>query len=118
MDFGNLTAGGRDNVHGGSSSTRGVMGGGRDPNNVNIIDYITIASKGDATDFGDLLSTNFYNAATSNGSRAVWVGNTTITNTMEYVTIATTGNSIDWGDQNGTVQHSGGACSDSHGGLS
>ena len=116
-DFGNLTDG-RDNVYGGSSSTRGVMGGGRTPSNTNIIDYITIATTGNATDFGDLLSATFYNAATSNSSRLVWVGNTGITNTMEYVTIATTGNSIDWGDQGGTTQHSGGACSDSHGGIS
>jgi len=115
-DFGNLTDG-RDHVYGGSSSTRGVMGGGRTPSNTNIIDYITIATIGNATDFGDLLSATFYNAATSNSSRTVWVGNTGITNTMEYVTIATTGNSIDWGDQGGTTQHSGGACSDSHGGI-
>ena len=115
-DFGNLTDG-RDHVYGGSSSTRGVMGGGRTPSNTNIIDYITIATIGNATDFGDLLSATYYNAATSNGSRLVWVGNTGITNTMEYVTIATTGNSIDWGDQGGTTQHSGGACSDSHGGI-
>ena len=115
-DFGNLTDG-RDNVTGGSSSTRGVMGGGRTPSNTNIIDYITIATTGDATDFGDLLAANYYYAATSNGSRTVWVGDSGITNTMEYVTIATTGNSVDWGDQGGTIQHSGGACSDSHGGI-
>ncbi len=116
-DFGNLTDG-RDNVYGGSSSTRGVMGGGRTPSNTNIIDYITIATIGNATDFGDLLSATYYNAATSNSSRAVWVGDTGITNTMEYVTIATTGNSVDWGDQGGTAQHSAGAASDSHGGIS
>jgi len=116
-DFGNLTDA-RDNVKGSSSSTRGVMGGGRDPSNTNIIDYITIASTGDATDFGDLLSATFYYAATGNSTRTVWVGDTGITNTMEYVTIASTGNSVDWGDQGGTAQHSGGACSDSHGGLS
>ena len=115
-DFGNLTDG-RDFVHGSSSSTRGVMGGGRTPSNTNIIDYITIASEGNATDFGDLLSATHYYAATGNSTRAVWVGDPSITNTMEYVTIATTGNSVDWGDQNGTTQHSGGACSDSHGGL-
>ena len=115
-DFGNLTDG-RDFVHGSSSSTRGVMGGGRTPSNTNIIDYITIASEGNATDFGDLLSATYYYAATGNSTRAVWVGDPSITNTMEYVTIATTGNSVDWGDQNGTAQHSGGACSDSHGGL-
>ena len=117
-DFGNLTDA-RDNAYGASSSTRAVMAGGRDPNTTNIIDYITIASTGDATDFGDLTQTSYYfNASTSNSIRAVWVGTSTIVNSMEFVTIATTGNSVDWGDQGGTIQHSGGACSDSHGGIS
>ena len=94
------------------------MGGGRDPNTTNIIDFITIASAGNATDFGDLTSTSYYfNAATGNSTRAVWVGTSTIVNSMEFVTIATTGNATDFGDQNGTVQHSNGAASDSHGGL-
>ena len=116
-DFGNLTDA-RDNAYGASSSTRAVMAGGRDPNTTNIIDYITIASTGDATDFGDLTQTSYYfNASTSNSIRAVWVGTSTIVNSMEFVTIATTGNSVDWGDQGGTIQHSGGACSDSHGGI-
>ena len=117
IDFGNLTDG-RDILFGSSSSTRGVMAGGRDPSNTNIIDYITIATTGNATDFGDLLAANYYYASTSNSTRAVWLGNQALTNTTEYVTIATTGNSVDWGDQGGTPQHAGGACSDSHGGLS
>ena len=116
-DFGNLTDG-RDILFGSSSSTRGVMGGGRTPSNSNIIDYITIATTGNATDFGDLLAANYYYASTSNSTRAVWLGDSGLTNTTEYVTIATTGNSIDWGDQGGTPQHAGGACSDSHGGIS
>jgi len=116
-DFGNLTDG-RDNVYGSSNSTRGVMGGGRNPNNTNIIDYITIATTGNATDFGDLIAAMHYYAATGNSTRTVWVGDTNISNIMEYVTIATTGNSVDWGDQGGTPQHSSGACSDSHGGIS
>ena len=117
-DFGNLTDA-RDYVFGSSSSTRAVMGGGRDPNTTNIIDQITIASEGNATDFGDLTSTSYYfNAATGNSTRAVWVGTSTIVNSMEFVTIATTGNATDFGDQNGTAQHSNGAASDSHGGLS
>ena len=117
-DFGNLTDA-RDNVFGSSSSTRAVMGGGRDPNTTNIIDFITIASAGNATDFGDLTQTSYYfNAATGNSTRAVWVGTSTIVNSMEFVTIATTGNASDFGDQNGTAQHSNGAASDSHGGLS
>ena len=116
-DFGNLTVG-RDYVFGSSSSTRAVMGGGRDPNTTNIIDFITIASAGNATDFGDLTSTSYYfNAATGNSTRAVWVGTSTIVNSMEFVTIATLGNASDFGDQNGTAQHSNGAASDSHGGI-
>jgi hypothetical protein len=116
-DFGNLTVG-RDFVHGSSSSTRGVMAGGRTPSNSNVIDFITIASAGNATDFGDLLAAQGYYAATGNSTRALWVGDLSISNTIEYVTIATLGNSADWGDQGGTTQHSSGACSDSHGGLS
>ncbi len=116
-DFGNLTDA-RDHPYGASSSTRGVMGGGRDPNTTNIIDFITIASTGNAIDFGDLSQTSYYfNAATANSTRAVWIGNSSITNAAEFVTIATTGNAVDFGDQNGTAQHSNGACSDSHGGL-
>ena len=117
-DFGNLTDA-RDHSYGSSSSTRGVIAGGRDPNTTNIIDFITIASAGNATDFGDLSQTSyFYNAATSNSTKAVWIGNGSITNAAEFVTIATTGNATDFGDQNGTAQHSNGAASDSHGGLS
>ena len=116
QDFGNLTDG-RDILFGSSSSTRGVMAGGRDPSNTNIIDYITIATTGNATDFCDLLSATYYYAATSNSTRAVWLGNQSLNNTTEYVTIATPGISVDWGDQGGTPQHAGGACSDSHGGI-
>ena len=116
-DFGNLTDA-RDNVKGSSSSTRAVMGGGRDPSNTNIIDYITIASTGDATDFGDLTAADYFQSATGNSIRAIWMANSTISNAMEFVTIATTGNAVDWGDQNGDPNYSGGACSDSHGGIS
>ena len=34
------------------------------------------------------------------------------------ILIQSMGNSVDWGDQGGTTQHSAGACSDSHGGIS
>jgi hypothetical protein len=104
-----------------SNETRGLFAGGYRPNNsavVDTIDLITIATAANATDFGNLLAATHYYAATGNSTRTVWVGDAGITNTMEYVTIATTGNSIDWGDQGGTPQQSGGACSDSHGGLS
>ena len=37
-----------------SSSNRATFAGGSTPSNSNIIEFVTIATKGDATDFGDL----------------------------------------------------------------
>ena len=57
-DFGNLTVA-RRNVTGNSNSVRGTFSAGTTTasgsgNNVNTIDFITIASTGNAQDFGDL----------------------------------------------------------------
>tara|TARA_R110000868_G_scaffold101771_13_gene280308 strand:+ start:3228 stop:3410 length:183 start_codon:yes stop_codon:yes gene_type:complete len=50
-----------------SSPTRGVIGGGADGlTNYNIIDYVTIATTGNAIDFGDLTSGRSGLAACSN----------------------------------------------------
>ena len=57
-DFGNLTGSeGRWGLGGTSNSIRGVFGGGYDPSPataLNTMDYITIASTGNANDFGDI----------------------------------------------------------------
>ena len=85
---------------------------------VNIIQYVTIASTGDALDFGDLLDTTAYSSATSNNTRGIFAGdlNPGATNVIQYITIASTGNSADFGDLN-NASHSHGTTSDSHGGL-
>ena len=78
---------------------RGVFAGGTGTSNV--IDYITISSTGDATDFGDLTTTKSYPAATSNGAndRAVWHGKGNAgTNVIDYITISSTGDANDFGD--------------------
>ena len=66
------------------------------------IDYITIASTGNATDFGNLTAINYRNAACSDGSRGVIGGGAETSsnkyNTIQYVTIASTGNATDFGD--------------------
>jgi hypothetical protein len=49
-----------------SSSTRGVFGGGTGGGDGNTIQYVTIASTGNATDFGDLLSSRRSMGACSN----------------------------------------------------
>lgn len=68
-NFGDLTVGREyfDACSNGTSN-RGVFGGGRDSGAVNsdVMDYVTITSIGDATDFGDLTYARYFIAATSN----------------------------------------------------
>jgi len=61
QDFGDLTQA-RRALGACSSSIRGVWGGGMNPSpaatDFNILDYVTIASTGNAVDFGDLVTGN------------------------------------------------------------
>ena len=102
-----------------SSSTRGIAAGGANSGGyVNIIDYITIASTGDATDFGDLTSARV-NEGNSNSTRGIFMGGSTgsYVNTIDYVTIASAGDAADFGDLRQTKALAASA-SNGHGGLS
>ena len=82
---------------------RGVFGGGYippSPIQKNTIDYITISTPGNATDFGDLTQTRGYLGATSDGSRGVFGGGRYpfYANTIDYIPISTPGNATDFGD--------------------
>ena len=77
---------------------------------LNSIEYITVATKGDATDFGDLISGNNAGAGAGNLTRGIQVsGNVEDggSNVIQYVTIATTGNATDFGDVGYTLCNSG-----------
>ena len=81
--------------------TRGLFASGNSPGGVNIIDYVTIASTGDAADFGDSQEIRENSAGCSNTTRAVFGGGTvspTYVNTLDFVTIATLGDATDFGD--------------------
>jgi len=105
-----------------SSSTRGLFGGGESTNDpttvINVIQYITIASAGNATDFGDLSALNRGLAACSSTTRGVFGGGyeATYSNRIEYVTISSVGNATDFGDLN-VPSYLLGASSNCHGGL-
>ena len=122
LDFGNLSTDRRNIASGGcSNQVRGVFAGGRRAPasaNSDIIDYITIASTGNAQDFGDLSETKSGVGACSSLIRGVFAGGytPTILNTLEYITIASTGDAQDFGDLT-IAAHSRAGCSDSHGGL-
>ena len=77
---------------------RGLFGGG-DPG-VNTINYITIASMGNAQDFGDLSQTRLGPGSVASSTRAVFMTgySGSNVNTMDFVTIATTGNAVDFGN--------------------
>ena len=72
---------------------------------INSIDFITMASDGDATDFGDMSQGAFSCQPVNDNTRGVYIGGTNVYNSVsgtfnniEYITIQTTGNSIDFGD--------------------
>jgi hypothetical protein len=101
--FGDLTYG-RRGLTGLSSPTRGCFAAGyQQPDTTtetNIIDYVTIASTGNATDFGDLIAALWGPASLASSTRGIWAGgiDPNATNVIGYVTIASTGNAQDFGD--------------------
>jgi hypothetical protein len=107
----------------GGNSTRGVFGGGQLGSapypGQNVIQYITIASTGNATDFGDLTSARSFLAGMSTKTTVVFSGGfagPVASNTMDFVNTGTTGNATDFGDL--TVASAlGSATSSQHGGL-
>ena len=94
----------------------GGDGGGDSANNV--IQFITIATLGNAVDFGDLASrrTRFVGAAAS-PTRGLFAGGISpSTDNVQFVEIATTGNAQDFGDLT-SASSFGGTLSNGHGGL-
>tara|TARA_R110002126_G_scaffold180738_1_gene329535 strand:- start:78 stop:410 length:333 start_codon:yes stop_codon:yes gene_type:complete len=102
---------------GASNSTRGLIAGGYNSGFTaqNIVEFITIASTGNATDFGDLSSADSVPpSCAANDTRMVARHSGTVT--IDYFTIATSGNAVDFGDATQQASNSG-ACSNVHGGL-
>ena len=81
----------------------------------NNIEFVTIATKGNGQNFGDLTQTVRSLNATSDPTRVVRMGGYSDTNVMDYVQIATTGDAIDFGDLI-NITRAGGAFSNGHGG--
>ena len=124
-DYGDLTVA-RVGLGGGSNNTRSVFASGstdasQDSRNTsNVIDYIEIASSGNATDFGDLTVARRGIAPASNGNGGLVSGESqrlSVTympgsgraffgggnapgevDTIQFVTIPTKGNAVDFGN--------------------
>ena len=89
-----------------ASRTRGLISGGfigpQPTNYSNVIDFVTIASTGNAIDYGDLaVFTGGQRPGCASATRGLVLGGMyqgIFNNTIEYMTIAQTGNSVDFGD--------------------
>ena len=102
-----------------SSSTRGIISGGdAGSGQTDHIEYITIASAGNSTDFGDLINDVRYHASGCSETRALIAGEyVSNSNGIEYITIASTGNAQDFGDLLNNETNGLSCASNAHGGL-
>lgn len=115
-DFGYTLTVGRGYGGGAGNGTIGLFFGGQLSSGAgrssNVIDYITIQSPSNASDFGDLSQGLQIRGATSDATRAVVGGgmtttNDVYTNEIQYVTMASAGNTTDFGD---LTRNAGPAC--------
>jgi len=103
-DFGGDVTDSRDFSAGLADQTRGIFGGGRitNPSTAgNVIDYITMASGGNALDFGDTRSTTLYYpmclASSTRGIIGSGTGGSPSISQIDFITISTTGNGVEFG---------------------
>ena len=108
--------------HGGGNSIRGIWGGGSNPSgSTSDIQFVTIATTGNATDFGDTTITRRYNpSGPSDPVRMLMTGggssDTSPVNTIDMISISTGGDATDFGDLSQARTGIAG-CSNGHGGL-
>jgi hypothetical protein len=103
LDFGDTTVA-RQWLAGCSSSTRGIIAGGESPSfasptRTSRIEYITMASKGDAILFGELTGITGNPGGCSNSTRGFFGGGEpSAQSKIDMITIASTGNAIRFGE--------------------
>tara|TARA_B000000532_G_scaffold62012_1_gene48878 strand:- start:178 stop:1872 length:1695 start_codon:yes stop_codon:yes gene_type:complete len=104
-----------------SDGLRGIaMGGSGNPgDHTNVIDFITIATTGNATEFGDLTVSRRGGGVGCTLIKGICAGgrNPSDVNIIDSVIIQTTGNATDFGDISEARAFQPAGCSDSHGGL-
>ena len=78
---------------------RGVFAGGTTSSSQSdFIEYITITSTGNSTEFGNLQTQKAGVAGCASSTRGIFGGGHSTTNQIDYITILSTGNASDFGD--------------------
>ena len=84
-----------------SSATRGVWGGGRAQTpgwtEYDTMDYVTLASEGNAIDFGNRIAAEYSMGGFSSSTRGIIYGGAPASDDIHYTEIATLGNEVDFG---------------------
>ena len=115
--FGNLSVA-RYRSAGCNSATRGIFAGGQtgtgSGSQSNVIDYVTMGSTGNATDFGDLTVSRTGVSGSSSSTRGIFAGGISVGTgvyyaTIDYITIASTGNATNFGSLGLAVSATGSA---------
>ena len=106
--------------YGTASPTRAVFGGGETPGRINTLQFVQIATLGNAQDFGDLSVAISGVSAFGNATRGIFGGgeiSPTFLNTMQSVNFASTGNATTFGEllQSGGLRQQGSASSPTRG---
>ena len=92
------------------------MGGTNGSSTLDVIEYINVESKGNATDFGNLIASEMEGGSLSSRTRGFYFGGDPADNDIEFVTFSTQGNATDFGDLT-MVKHCYNGTSNGHGGL-
>ena len=104
------------------TGVRGLTGGGYNSGKLNVIDYFTISTLGNAVDFGTLSEPRYWTSSHASRTRGVWGGggvhptSPNKTSIIDYVTIASTGTAIEFGNLDAS-RYGLGSCSNQTRGL-
>ena len=115
-DFGDLSVASQSGA-GLSGNGRGIFHLGATPTDSTseVMDFITIASAGNAADFGDLQSGRNSTGAVSDSVRGLFIKGSGPVDTIDFITISTKGNARDFGEGTKANDGVGGASNGSRG---
>ena len=101
-----------------ASPVRAVLGGGSTGPS-EVIQYFSLVTLGNATDFGNLTDARRGSGCGSSATRGIFAGgrDPNDSNIIDYIEIATEGNAVDFGDLSAVRSFQPTGMSNAHGGL-
>ena len=99
------------------SRGRALFGGGQSPASQQVIDFVNIATAGNAKNFGELTSAKHSVGSASNEIRGLYAGEgpSSVTDDIDFITIASGGGAIDFGNLTSARRNTSGVSSSSRG---